>query len=279
MQYGEEHSKTEEKTPHLQGFICFDSQRTKRSVLKLFPHGTHMEAMKGRIDQNERYVAKEHLAFSKGTAPKTQAQKGQMEKDRYASAYELAKEGKLEDIDKDLLTRHYTTYQKIKRDHYVEPAAISTLEHYWYCGPSGSGKSSGARADYPNAYKKLPNKWWDGYQGQEAVIIDDLDPSHADSQRYHLKLWCDHGAFPAETKGGQLIIRPRHIIVTSQYTINEIFPDERTREALNRRFTEVKFPRNLVDPGSNADSSISSVVPAIDKKRAAFYHWATMNNK
>ena len=41
----------------------------------------------------------------------------------------------------------------------------------------GSGKSSGVRRDYGDSlYVKDATKWWDGYAGEETVVIDDWDP-------------------------------------------------------------------------------------------------------
>ena len=44
------------------------------------------------------------------------------------------------------------------------------LNHYWIYGPTGTGKSLGAReyakTKYDGEYYNKPcNKWWDGYQG------------------------------------------------------------------------------------------------------------------
>ena len=46
------------------------------------------------------------------------------------------------------------------------------------------------------------NKWWDGYAGEEVVVLDDFDPRHAEHLSYYLKIWADHYAFNAEVKVG-----------------------------------------------------------------------------
>ena len=45
-----------------------------------------------------------------------------------------------------------------------------------------------ARRDYPDAYPKLCNKWWDGYNNQKHVIMDDIGPEHKVLGQ-QLKIW------------------------------------------------------------------------------------------
>jgi len=280
-QYGEEVGK--EGTPHLQGFICFNNARYFEAVRKLLPQRCHIEVMKGKIEHNERYVSKQNLAFTKGEPPISQAQKGQMEKDRYAHAIALAKEGKIDEIDADLQVRHYSTWKAILKDNPPKLECNETMDNYWYYGSSGTGKSSNARKDYPDAYYKLPNKWWDGYKGESTVIIEDIDPSHADCMRYFFKLWSDHGPFPAETKGGRMVIRPRRLVVTSQYPLSDVFTDSETRTAISRRFTMVQFPReSAISSNQTISSSPESKEPVVNGsmghpiKHMAFVHWKDM---
>lgn len=59
---------------------------------------------------------------------------------------------------------------------------------------------------------------------------------------FHLKIWADEYAFPAEVKGGSVRIRPENIWVTSNCTISDIWGDDPSIcEPLKRRFQEVHF--------------------------------------
>ena len=55
------------------------------------------------------------------------------------------------------------------------------------------------------------NKWWDGYAGEEVVVLDDFDPRHAEHLSYYLKIWADHYAFNAEVKGGMIRVRLKRL--------------------------------------------------------------------
>lgn len=115
----------------------------------------------------------------------------------------------------------------------------------WIRGPSGVGKSHSVWQKYTveEVYLKPRSKWWDGYRGQDVVLVDDMDIYHK-SLGGDFKDWGDKWPFHAERKGGSMNIRPKKIIVTSQYSIEEIWDDEQTRDALNRRFvTLVKNTR------------------------------------
>lgn len=73
----------------------------------------------------------------------------------------------------------------------------------WIYGKPGSGKTRWAVSHYPQAYRKLQNKWWDSYQAHKAVIIDDLGQEAKAWIGTFLKQWADPWYnHPGEVKGG-----------------------------------------------------------------------------
>lgn len=227
-------------TPHLQGLIIFPLQRSFNAVKKDLL-GCHIEAA-ADSHASMVYCKKDGDVYESGTAPTSKAEMGQMEKDRYKRAREAATAGNLEDIEDDLYVRHYSTFKKIKEDHQVKPPSTTDITgcFFWYYGPSGSGKSRQAHEENPDAHLKNPTKWWDGYQPGHTVIIDEWDPHHS-VLASHLKRWADHHPFSAEVKCGTRILRPPKIIVTSNYSILECFPEPHDHLPLQRRFKEVLF--------------------------------------
>lgn len=229
-----------ESTPHLQGCVQFPNPRHFKAVSKLFPRA-HVEVCRDLV-RAVQYCRKEGDVWENGTPPLSPKEKGVGEKRRYEEAWELAKQGKIEEIDADIRVRHYNTLKKIRADHQVVPEACPVLEHEWYWGASGTGKTRKAREENPGAYLKNPNKWWCGYTDQEVVVIDEWSPCH-EVLASHLKQWADHHPFCAETKGASLCIRPRKIIVTSNYSPEACFPKEEDIEPIRRRFKIIKFSK------------------------------------
>lgn len=228
-----------EGTPHLQGFIQFDKPGKTLAAVKKINGRAHWEMTKGNIDQNVAYCSKEGDFEERGTKPMSQKRKGEAEIARYDRARELAKQGNFDEIDSDIYIRHLNNLKKIRAEYQSVPIALDgELKNQWIWGPAGAGKTSFAFRENPGAYLKGLNKWWDGYVDHEVVIIDDMDPYHK-ALAQEFKVWSHHYPFPAETKGGTMCIRPKKIVVTSNYKIDDVWEDETTRAAIHRRFEEV----------------------------------------
>ncbi len=159
--------------------------------------------------------------------------------------WELAKKLALShDIDQIVASIYIPFYHSLKRimqDHPLPKSRLMAPCGSWIYGPTGSGKSWQAREKYPNCYIKPLNKWWDGYRGESAVLIDDLGLQHNSWMGYFLKIWADIYPFQAEHKGTTTLIRPDHIIVTSNYSLETLFFGEELL-AIKRRFKVIHLP-------------------------------------
>lgn len=229
----------ESGTPHLQGYIYFTNKKSRPQLSKLIPRA-FLEAVKGTPEQAIQYCKKDGNFEERGTPPVSPKKKGENEKKRYQRAWELAKEGKFEEIDADIRVRHINKLQKIRSEFGPPPESIPELINEWYWGDTGAGKSRKAREENPRAYIKNPNKWWCGYRGEEVVIIDEWMPSH-ECLANHLKVWADHYPFRAESKGASKFIRPKKIIITSNYAPEQCFIRQEDLGPIRRRFKVTHF--------------------------------------
>lgn len=225
-----------EGTPHLQGYCVFKSQRTIKAVSKDLPRA-HLEIAKGNSLENYEYCSKEGDFHEVGERPLTAKEKGKTEKDRWEETRKLAREGRFDEIPADIWLRYDRNLEREYARHRPAPKPLAVLDNEWHYGPTGTGKSRTVREMYPHAYIANPTSlFWDAYHDQEVVIIEDLDKYHV-KLGYHLKIWADHYDFPVESKGkGARMVRPKKIIVTSNYHPQEIWDDFKTYDPIIRRF-------------------------------------------
>jgi len=115
----------------------------------------------------------------------------------------------------------------------------------WHWGVSGAGKSHHVRTKYPGAYIKSQNKWFDGYSGEKVIILEDLD---SDVLSHYLKIWADKWSCTAEVKGYQVPLCHDLLVITSNYSIDQLFKDKdyETRTAIERRFKSYHYPDRYI---------------------------------
>lgn len=82
-------------------------------------------------------------------------------------------------------------------------------------------------------------KWWDQYEGQSSVIIDELD-SRVGSVN-DLKRWLDRYPVNVEVKGAVVPFAAKKIWITSNHHPRDWWPNLKLvdKKALNRRFTKI----------------------------------------
>ena len=226
----------ESGTPHLQGFMYFKSVKSLRQVRAMSTRA-HWKGMRGTVDQAADYCIKDGNFEERGERPLNQQKKGAKGAEKIKEMWDAAKAGNFEAIPLGLIRQAEYVHAK-----YAPRLADRTeLNNLWIWGASGCGKSKYVRSEHPVFYSKGMSKWWDGYNREEVVLLDDFAPEHGKYLGYFLKIWADHYAFNAEVKGGMLNIRPDIVIVTSQYSIEDCFEDAQTIAAITRRFKVIKM--------------------------------------
>jgi len=205
----------ESGTPHLQGFIYFKNPRGFNPVKKIMKRW-HIEICKGSTEQNIDYCSKGKDFVEKGDKP------CQGKRQDICLVKELVKSGMnmkgiVETVDSYQAIRHAEVLKK----YLDKPRDFKTYVH-WFYGESGSGKSRAAYNMYPDAYTCMSTgKWWEGYDGEECTIIDDI---REDFYKFHelLKL-LDRYPFRVETKGGSRQFVSKVLIITSPYHPKDLY--------------------------------------------------------
>jgi len=209
----------ESKTPHLQGYIEFNTRVTLKQAKLIVSERCHIERRKGTADQARAYCIKEDgrldgpWEYGVCTGPpESRGRRTDLEAIRAAlksgtSEREIADAYFSQWLQYNVSFRRYRGLCFNHRDWKTKTIVI--------VGPPGTGKSKYIMDNYPTAYWKQRSQWWDLYEGHDTVVLDDFygwlpyDVLLRIADRYPLYV---------ETKGGQAVFLARTLVITSNNT-------------------------------------------------------------
>ena len=243
----------ESGTPHIQGAIRLEHRISFKALSKKLI-GFHLELMKGTPIQAFSYCLKgtsetkegwtyditgpNYNGWHYGKFPVSQGKRTDNERMKECSNMREAVQ----------VAKNYQNIQFFKCFlEFSESPRKWKTEVYWYWGETGTGKSWLARKLAPNAYiKSTPNKWWNGYDGHEDVILNDY--RHSWFIFSELLNLLDEYEHQVETKGGMRQFKPKRIFITTpERPVNTWFDHtgEDIKQLLRRLKGIYKFERKF----------------------------------
>ena len=227
-------------TLHWQFAVQWQNPRSFAAIKKDLPlaHFEEVRSWAAAVTYCQKADTRDSGPWEFGTRPTGGSGKAQAED--WETWYQLAAEGKFKEIPAKIQIKHLGNLERIHRQNlkFIDQTDVRGV---WIWGAPGVGKSHFARQvlGAEGYYPKLNNKWWDGYQSQKVVIMEDVDKETVKFLHHHLKIWADRWGFIGETKGGAVAPIHRWLVVTSNYSIMDILKDledRQLREAITRRF-------------------------------------------
>lgn len=242
--YGMEHMNDPELTPHLQGYIIFEWQKSLNRVKKYIPRA-HWEIAKGNHTQNIEYCSKEDKnPFIKGIRP--------IDYKRKPDAKEILKNDEING-QKRLQTQRTLYGFELEKEMFKEilhNELIKPIIVYIY-GDSGVGKTYWALQDALVTY---------GWNNVATIRFDKSGFAHCNDPQKDCLVWMefrpsclDAVSFLELTDGygchlnvkhGSMFIRPKCIYICSILPPESIYKEE-INEQFKRRITR------LVNKNSN----------------------------
>jgi len=222
---------------HIQGYFELTERKSMFQIKQQFEtNSIHLERSRGTWEQNKTYCTK----------PET----------REAGPWEFGThlpQGRRSDLGEvagasfsDIARAHPTTWIRYGKGVVALRAAVMDQPRDWpadvhvFVGPTETGKSRTAHAEGGDSIYVLcdpTGKWWDGYCGQDTVIIDDFRGEIGFT--YLLKL-LDRYPMQVQTKGGWTNLSARHWFITSNLPVEDWYGGNIDIAPLRRRITEVR---------------------------------------
>nr|QKV51112.1 putative replication associated protein [Crucivirus sp.] len=222
------------KTKHFQMYFAFKDKRRMSQLSKVVKG--HYTKCVGSPKQNEDYCAglsagkEPNECFSKcGELPLTG---GEKVKQDWGVVLSHVRNGSMDKVMEEnprffmgnvKNLEHISQAYSCARNVFVNPQEHTGI--WIWSRTSGVGKTSAVRRQFTSLFAKSHCGLWNEYNGEENALLDDFSKEDAKALNQFLKIWCDHLPFRGRVLYGTRLVHLRHFIVTSNYSIEELFGD------------------------------------------------------
>lgn len=244
---------------HLQMYIQLRRPARCRAVARMLGEGAHVESRHHSHGELRDYCSKEETRcpgtegpWEEGTPCTGAGQRTDLDDLRITLAErpdaESAEPGRAPGLPPSVVRvsdEHFSCFirhgRMIKEHimlHTKKRNSFNTCIVYW--GPTGTGKTTRANEEYGDAYWfSGSGNWYDGYDGEECIIFDDINPSII-PYNFMLQL-CQQFQLRLPVKGSFVMCAATTIVVTSNLHPREWWPD-RAWSPLERRLSITHMP-------------------------------------
>lgn len=195
--------------------------------MKEWQERAHWEKRRGTPEEASDYCKKDKKFVERGTLPKQGARSD------LAGAVEiLQKGGTLDEVDPVVVVKYHKGLKVLRGMRMKDREAAPTVTWLW--GATGSGKTREAAVG--SFYMKDGTRWWDGYEQQDRIVIDDFDGSWPFRDLLRL---LDRYPYQGQTKGGYVKINSPHIYITCEFPPSHYWTDTELAQ-ISRRISTVE---------------------------------------
>lgn len=236
----------DEGTNHIQGYVELSKPARLSGVRRLIP-GAHWEVRRGTREQAKAYASKEETRVD---GPYEGGEWGAGGAGRRNDLLEVQKALKAGATPLEVAEQFFGSWVRHNKafDRYTSLLAgtnqrpRSPVEVRVYTGPTGVGKTYDAFAEFPNLYRKDNfNMWWDGYNGQLTVLIDEFKGQLPFT---YLLGVLDQYPLSLQIKGSTINAVWTTVILTTNYDPGDWYESEKNEvPALLRRIHKIRVYR------------------------------------
>lgn len=224
-----------EATPHLQGYLELEKQLSLSTLKTMIPRA-HLEKRRGTAQQAADYCKKEgdYVESGKLSQPGRRNDIHEM----YAKVKEKKTDYEIQEAHPEAYARYYKALDRMRYNCAIQDNQYQPVEVLVFVGDAGTGKTKAAYEVDPGLYHQSIGEslWWDGYQGQETVLLDDF----YGNIKYGLLLQLLDGyRFNLPIKGGFTWKQWKRVIITSNKDPKDWYRQGLT-PALERRLSETR---------------------------------------